>query len=370
MTKYGAMSRDAGTVDESTPFNRNSKSIKLSPLSMTIAACVGFVAVMVAHGAGHRAGIALGASQCECTCTCNMRGDDGEGPTGRVTVPGRLHGAPTKPSDVDAATREECAEAALQSNYSAWVFDDDAKTCAFYQVFEPFDGDDEADGRVETGCAAPELDPREGCGLARGWHRTAIQIGGSTSGAARIRGDASACRAYAMAHGFDAWVWMNDQHSNPDIRNSCTFFSAFTAMEDDAADPVHLSGCADAHAKVSDGCKVPYMHPENSVEGWVRAAHRYPRVSAGPEKGPKECREYALANDYPIFLFINEKHPSQSHRFSCAFYIGPDKSIASSDVHPEWGHYTPDSELVNANADDIHVSICADPSKSPLDGCV
>ena len=173
-----------------------------------------------------------------------------------------------------------------------------------------------------------------------------------------------------MAHGFDAWVWMNDQHSNPDIRNSCTFFSAFTAMEDDAADPVHLTGCADAHAKVSDGCKVPYMHPENSVEGWVRAAHRYPRVSAGPEKGPKECREYALANDYPMFLFINEKHSSPWHRFSCAFYIGADKPIASSDTHPEWGHCTPDSELVNANADDVHVSFCADPSKSPLDGCV
>lgn len=374
-TSYGAISPDAripddDTVDASIPFgySRNSKSIKLSPLALTIAVCVGFVAVMAAHGAGHRAGIALGASQCECTCTCNMRGD-AEGPV-RITVPGRLNGALTKPSDVDVATREECAEAALRSNYSAWVFDDDAKTCAFYTVFEPFDGDDEADGRVETGCAAPELDPRDGCGLARGWHRTAIQIGGTTSGAARIRGDASACRAYAMAHGFDAWVWMNDQHSNPDIRNSCTFFSAFTAMEDDASDPVHLTGCADAHAKVSDGCKVPYMHPENSVEGWVRAAHRYPRVSAGAEKGPKECREYALANGYPIFLFINEKHPSAWHRFSCAFYIGAGTPIVSSDTHPEWGHFAPNSELVNAGADDVHVSFCADPSKSPLDGCV
>lgn len=373
MTAYGAVfdARDGGSVEGTE--KRSRFDVRVRPPQLLLAVSVLVVSVMVAHARGRTS--ALGLCSCECHCD-----SDGQGPAHAPKTPpkmvaGVLSSAPRRGTVRDVHNPGRCAELAREKNFSAFVYADEGatdvnerNTCAFYDIFYPFNGDS-ADAHRKTGCAGLELRPEDGCGLVRGWHRTAGQAFGQVTGDARIRGEAADCRAYALAHGFDAWVWINDGHPSVTHRHSCTFFTAFTAMQNDATDSVHISGCADPNASVTDGCQRPGKIPESDgVEGWPEARHRFPRLALGPEKGPGECRKYAKANGFPMFMFVNEKHPEAWARFACGFYLGPDTPQLSDDKYKEWGLVNSNTQFHNLGNDDIHTIYCADETKSPTQG--
>jgi hypothetical protein len=365
----GGDARGNTIFHENSSFGRRREDdgVRVSPRALIGAIAVACAATLGAHEVGRSTGTKAGLGLCSCECHCDSNGG-GEGAPALSVVRGRAANLPKTLLDQEVTDPMRCGALAAARNYSAWVhFDEHVEAaekrnrCAFYDIFGPFAGDETDEHRV-TGCSVPGMKPQDGCGSVRGWHRTASQAYAMGKGNAP---SSNVCRQFAAQHGYEAWLWLSPAHSNPSLRNSCVFYSAFhSAHADEPGDVVHGTACTNPHASVANACRNHARHAQNEIEGWAHATHTY-EEGFGHAKGPGDCKRYAKQHGYPSFLFINEKHPSAQHRFSCAYY----HADGSGEVHPEWGPYTASTQIVNSGNDDIHILGCADDSKTPLEGC-
>ena len=363
-------------VDYDSFGRRREDGVRVSTRAIACAILVACAATLGAHEVGRSTGTRAGLGLCSCECRCDSNGGDsnGGGSGERAPAPalevvrGLVANMPKTMLDQEVRDPKRCGALAAERNYSAWVhFDEHVKAaekrnrCAFYDIFGPFAGDEMDKHRV-TGCSVPGMKPQDGCGSVRGWHRTASQAIAMGTGNAP---SSNVCRPFAAKHGYEAWLWISPAHPNTSARNSCVFYSAFhSAHADEPADVIHGTSCTNPRATVANGCRNHARHAQNEIEGWARATHTYEQ-GFGKAKGPGDCKRYAKQHGYPSFLFINEKHPSPKHRFSCGYYHGD----GSGEVAPEWGPYSASTQIVNSGHDDIHILGCADDSKTPLEGC-
>ena len=369
---YGAT--PGATIDADSSFGRRREDgVRVSPRALLGAIAVACAAALAAHEVGRstgaRLGLKAGLGLCSCECRCDSDGGGGGGGAPALSVArGAAANMPKTLLDVEVTDPRRCGTLAAERNYSAWVHYDEhveaaekRNRCAFYDIFGPFAGDETDEHRV-TGCSVPGMTPLGGCGTVRGWHRTASQAYAMGMGNAP---SSNVCRQFAAQHGYEAWLWLSPAHPDAARRNSCVFYSAFhSAHADEPGDVIHGTACTNPHASVANGCRNHARHAQNEIEGWAHATHTYAE-GFGKAKGPGDCKRYAKQHGYPSFLFINEKHPSAQHRFSCAYYL----SNGAGEVEPGWGPYSASTQIVNSGNDDIHILGCADDSKTPLEGC-
>jgi hypothetical protein len=254
------------------------------------------------------------------------------------------------------ACAETCRQKALSSNgsYVAWAFRNDNQTdpylrntCALFSkgVVKSHRGN--ANDFMHSmgclrpgedtyyGCEQPPAIPNETCGLpsnidvkggflVHGW-RQPLYL--ANLGLEKVA-CADACRQRALGSNgtYIAWIFKNENHMDPYMRNTCELYlpgsGGFKSFRGSTTDTVHLTGCLRPGEDLYYGCEQPpapittpcaLSSDIDVVRGKSSAsAVNVLLINGGLEKVAcaETCRQKALSSNgtYVAWGFINENH--------------------------------------------------------------